>query len=271
MMDNPADLPGTPRHQRILQSILDYYAEDSRILAVLVFGSLGRGNWDEYSDLDLDIVVVDDASIDARTELANLCSSLKDKHGLEALIIAEIEEGDVVLSDLLEFSIRYHVLADTKPAILDSMRRLSGTLTLHEIRAAAIQDKISAPTEMVDLINRCIRYAVQLQKAVSRQRLWMSLELLQRIRSLLMSIYSRGHGGDRPVQFCDAHAGPELNRLFARLAPQAELESVNDALWNTLSLLESHVDTLSNGQYRLTEAQHRVLLALSQLQRRMKD
>lgn len=262
-MDNSIELPGTKRHQQMLQSILDYYAEDARILAVLLFGSLGRGDWDEYSDLDLDITLVDNASIDARRELANLCASIRDKHGLEALIIADIEEGDVVLSNLLEFSIRYHVLTDTKPAILDSMRLLSGTVTLDEIREAANQDYVSEPKEMVEIVNQCIRYALQLHNAVMRRRLWMSLEMLQRIRGSLMSLYGNGHGADRPVQFFDAHASPELQELLAGLTPRAELSSVREALSNTLSLLEGHLGNFSRGNLELTEAQNRILLSIS--------
>lgn len=270
-MGNLVDLPGTIRHQQVLQAILDFYAEDARIREVLLFGSLGRGDWDEYSDLDLDIIMVDSASIDARLELADLCASIKGEHGLEALVVADLEEGDVVLSNLVEFSIRYHLLADTKPAILDSMRCLSGTLTLDQIRAAANQKYISEPEEMITTVNQCIRYSLQLHNAIMRQRLWISLELLQRIRGLLISMYSNSHGADRPVNFFDTHASPESRRLLARLVVEAELESVREAFTNTLSLLKDHLDSFSNGQYKLTEAQSRILLALSQPHERMQD
>ena len=51
--------PGTPQHQRLLKTIVIHYANDPRILAIIVFGSLGRGNWDPYSDLDLDVIIAD--------------------------------------------------------------------------------------------------------------------------------------------------------------------------------------------------------------------
>ena len=63
------DLPGTLQHQRILDSITSYYENDPRILAITVFGSLGRGNWDCYSDLDLDVVVADEIKIGVEAEL----------------------------------------------------------------------------------------------------------------------------------------------------------------------------------------------------------
>jgi len=261
-MSDLTNLPGTPRHQQILQTILDYYADDSRILAVVLFGSLGRGDWDEYSDLDLDIIMADSTPIDARVELANLCASIKEAFGHEALIIADAEEGDVVLSSLLAFSIRYHVLANTKPAILETMRLLAGELTLDEIRSAANPTYLSAPQEMGETIDRCLRYALELHHAIQRQRLWMSLELLQRIRALLMAVYAAGHGTERPLQHFDAHAGPELQGQLAALVPSANLESVGKALSNTVSLLENHLDAFSGGNYPLTTAQRRVLQAI---------
>ncbi|NTV36033.1 MAG: nucleotidyltransferase domain-containing protein, partial [Anaerolineaceae bacterium] len=49
------ELPGTLQHQSILRCIASHYENDPRILAVSVFGSLGRGNWDRYSDIDMDM------------------------------------------------------------------------------------------------------------------------------------------------------------------------------------------------------------------------
>src|SRR5436190_597415 len=47
-----AMLPGTPHHQALLERVVSHYQTDSRIIAVCLFGSLVRGNWDQYSDLD---------------------------------------------------------------------------------------------------------------------------------------------------------------------------------------------------------------------------
>lgn len=40
------------------------YAEDERIRAVVVFGSVGAGTWHELSDVDLDVVTEDDVEVD---------------------------------------------------------------------------------------------------------------------------------------------------------------------------------------------------------------
>jgi predicted nucleotidyltransferase len=41
--------PGTARHRNALLAIAQHYRDDSRVLAVVLFGSLARGDWDEYS------------------------------------------------------------------------------------------------------------------------------------------------------------------------------------------------------------------------------
>lgn len=265
-MDTSRKLAGTYRHQQMLQTITDFYEEDERVLAILLFGSLSRGNWDQYSDIDLDIVMSDNISIDARLELEKLCGAIKQKRGFEALIIADVEEGDVVLSNLVQLSIRYHILSDTKPAILDTMCSLSGSLSLDEIRAAANHDYDSEQIELVDIVNQYIRYALELHHAIKRQRLWMSGEMLHRMRALLMSMYAISHDASRPIQFFDAQANPELHELLASLSPQANLNSVENAFSTTLSLLENHLDDFSNGGYQLTKSQKHILYKLKELQ-----
>src|SRR5260370_16620007 len=126
-MNTSLEYPGTPQHQQLLQQVVIYYAGDLRILSVIVFGSLGRGNWDRYSDLDLDIISADDITINIMQELSQLCESFTaiDEHA--ALIIPNGEDaGDIVLESLLELSIRYHQLQTTSPTIVSSMRALPG-------------------------------------------------------------------------------------------------------------------------------------------------
>lgn len=50
------ELPGTIIHKQILNSLLELFKQDKNVRAFIIFGSLVRGNWDKYSDLDLDIV-----------------------------------------------------------------------------------------------------------------------------------------------------------------------------------------------------------------------
>lgn len=258
-------LPGTPQQQEMLQTITEFYAADERVLSVLLFGSLSRGDWDPYSDLDLDVVMADDSSIDARVELKNLCAAIKQKHGYEALIIADLEEGDVVLGNLVEFSIRYHVLNDTKPAILDTMHSLTGSLSLDEIRASANYAYDTEPKKMEEMINEYLRYALALHHAIQRQRLWMAVEMLHRMRAGLMGLYGISQGAFRPLHYFDAHASRELHELVATLVPQPNLNSVTEAFRAVIRLLENRLSDFSGGTYRLTNNQQHILAQLKQL------
>jgi predicted nucleotidyltransferase len=49
-------------HDSFLQSAVDRLAEDSRVAAVVLVGSAGRGEADEWSDLDLVVIAEDDHS-----------------------------------------------------------------------------------------------------------------------------------------------------------------------------------------------------------------
>jgi len=89
--------PGTAQHQALLQAIVARYKDDSRVLAVIVFGSLGRGNWDDYSDIDLDVVMADETTLDVLCELEQLCEALAALNERAALIIPDGDDaGDVV-------------------------------------------------------------------------------------------------------------------------------------------------------------------------------
>src|SRR5947207_12973668 len=95
--------PGTPRHRALLRAVTAYYASDERSLAVMFFGSLGRGNWDRYSDLDLDIVIADDTDLDVLEEIARLSASFMAIGEHAELIIPDADDaGDVVLRSLCQ-------------------------------------------------------------------------------------------------------------------------------------------------------------------------
>ncbi|MGB1252089.1 MAG: nucleotidyltransferase domain-containing protein [Candidatus Promineifilaceae bacterium] len=256
---------GTERHQQVLDAIRDFYREDERVVQILLFGSLSRGNWDAYSDIDLDIILTDETAINAQDELRQLCAGIQSEHGFEALIIADVEEGDVVLSNLVEFSIRYHILSDTKPAILDSMRSIAGALSLDTIRASANDAHNAKRQEMTDSVNAYIRYTLGLHHAIMRQRVWMSMEILHRMRGLLMGMYAARHNAVRTIHLFDSQADSQLQQLLFNLSPQADLKSMEDAFITTISLLETHLDAFCDGAYQLSPTQIIFLDQLKQL------
>src|SRR5215216_6565944 len=140
-MDKSRDLPGTLQHQRMLHAITSHYENDPRILAITVFGSLGRGNWDCYSDLDLDVVIANEIKIDVGAELIQLSASLASIDEPIALLIPNEDNADVVFKSLMELSIRYHSLVNTSPNIIDSMLLLLGRIDRSTIEAAGLANQ----------------------------------------------------------------------------------------------------------------------------------
>ncbi len=141
-MNSLQGYPGSSQHQRLLEAIVTYYTNDPRILALIVFGSLGRGNWDPYSDLDLDVIIADDVNIHVIHELELLFKSFTDIDEHVALIIPDGEDaGDIVLKSLMELSIRYHPLRLTSPNIVDSMVVLAGHIDEATIKAAGLANR----------------------------------------------------------------------------------------------------------------------------------
>ena len=154
-------LPGMPCHQALLRAVAGHYAGDPRVLAVAVFGSLGRGTWDDYSDLDLDVVTTDEARIDPLAELARLCASFAPLGESVLLIVPDgADAADVVLDSLTELSVRYHPLHATNPNIVDSLRLLTGRLDAEAIRAAGLANRQPPGPPPDDALDRFARLAI---------------------------------------------------------------------------------------------------------------
>ena len=251
--------PGNERHQALLRAIVSCSEGDPRVLAVAVFGSLGRGDWDAWSDVDLDVILADGVEADVEAEVRRLGKSFDRIGERVALVVPDGDDAvDVVLESLLLLSVRYHVLAQTKPAILDSMLLLCGCLGEATIRTAGLAN--SRPAETAGrLLDTFIRYAVVADTCLHRGRVWETVELLQRMRTLLMQLFADTHGGGRGWLAFEQRASPELRARVGATLPQADADSLHTCLLRLIELLEVDLDTLTDGQVELSAAQRRVL------------
>ena len=252
--------PGTAQHQALLEQIVNFYHDDPRVLAIIVFGSVGRGDWDVFSDLDLDVVITEDAVVTIEEELRALGDSFIPLGERPAIIYAdETDEGEIVLESLMMLSIRYHLLEDTSPNIVDSMHVLSGSLDHAEIAAAGNTNRSGDPVPLARLLDRLVRYAAVASVFYWRKRAWGFVEVLHLMRGLLMQIFARTHGGDRPVHTFDAKAGPELHAWLAETLPGRTHESLHGAYIAILNLIENHITEVSAGSLALTPGQKTVI------------
>ena len=255
-MPQPA-LPGTTTHQALLRKIIDAYGADDRIISIGVLGSIARGTWDKWSDLDLDIVTQADAHFDAAAAAHALCRELGCS---DALIVGSgPEDVDVVLPSLEQFSIRYHALGTTNAYIADDLQILVGRLDRDEVLAAGVVHS-RPPRHPETVVSEALRLAIYVDTAIRRGNMWQALRGLDEVRWRLHEVFALTHGHQRPAHAVDAFAGPGLREKFARTIAQADSSSIMDALETTLDLLEN--TAMTDGLYTLTPPQVRVLSAL---------
>lgn len=123
------DLPDNKTHQEILQTLMNLFSRDSNVLAFGVFGSLGRRDFDNYSDLDLDTKVKDVTRKMVSKEVNKMLLALK-RNGFKTLLnFEEIANEWVVIFDSLDrIGTKFHSRLDANPKILDSLIILYGQL-----------------------------------------------------------------------------------------------------------------------------------------------
>jgi predicted nucleotidyltransferase len=254
------DYPGTPQHQAMLRAIVACYAGDPRVSAVVVFGSLGRGTWDSLSDIDLDVVIADGVEIDAVDELGGMCDSLAGIGEKVALIVPDGDDaGDVVFESLMQLSVRYHPLSTTSPNIVDSMRVLGGTMDHETIAAAGLANQRATAEPLGRLLDRCVRYAAVADVMLERKQIWSTVEVLHRMRGILMALFAHTHDGTRAYQAFEEKAEAALQAYLGSALPLYDLDSLQESLGQILHILEHELVHLTNGQVELTDAHKTVL------------
>lgn len=247
-------------HQALLEHIVSHYKDDPRVLAVCLFGSLARGNWDRFSDLDLDVVITDDDRIEVMAELQSLCAAFEPLGETALMIVPDHgDAGNVVLESLAELSIRYHPLESTSPSIVDDLMLLTGRVDLQTIQAAGAANRKPPFTASSTDIDRILRWAVEVTIAVRRKNGWQAVRLVQLMQDALFDIYADTRRELRAYHALDASAGDPLALRLGATLPQYSPESVRQCTSTMLDIFESDLDALSNHQLQLTDAQRKVI------------
>ena len=257
---------GTPRHQALLAAVTAYYHDDPRIRAVDVFGSLTRGDWDEFSDVDLDVVVDDNVDIDPLEELSRLCEALEGTGESAVSIIADgPDAGDVVFQSLMQMSIRYHPLSATNPKILDSLRLLTTSIDVSALwRAASANARPKTPLQ--SLVDQAVRYALETDVGLQRGHFWESTESLNRLRTAIMEAYCVAQGGQRVLPFYRTTASAELQGRLAETLPSSDTASRREALEKCMGILMDIGRVVEAGWARLTHGHISVLNGIRERQ-----
>jgi hypothetical protein len=125
------------------------------MLAAIVFGSLGRGTWDAYSDLDLDVVIADGVTLDVTEEVRRMCEALREHPAV--ILLDGGDEAHVVLDSLIQMSVRYHPLHSTSPNIVDIMQILTGRIGHADIYAAGSANAKPRSPALTELVSAWAR------------------------------------------------------------------------------------------------------------------
>ena len=115
-----------------------------------------------------------------------------------------------------------------------------------------------------ELLDACVRYAAGAQVYLQRGTLWLSIDILHRMRGLLMEIFTRTHGGGRSPQRFEAAADGALQARLGATLPQADPASLRASLAALIDLMENDLDDLTDGQLHLTDGQRTVLRQVCQ-------
>ena len=237
-----------------------YYARQPWALAFIVFGSVARGDWDRYSDLDLDVVIADGAVLEPVDEISRLCVAIGERPALIAP--RRGDDGDVVLESLADFSIRYHPLGATSPNIVSSMLTLWSRIPEERIRVAGMANA-GPPLPSADaLVAQCVRATLYGAKALARGRRWAALASLEEARGLLMTLAARASGGERPMQSFECDADPLLLARLAGAVASWDAESARRALLVVCDLLSDQLDAFTGGASQLTQGERAMLAAV---------
>ena len=177
---------GGGAHRVLIDHVVAHYADDERIRAIAVFGSVSAGTWHELSDVDFDIVVGDRAPVEPAGEVSELFGARA------VIVITRGDSADVVLDSAEEVSIRWHPLHDTSPNIIATTQVIAGTVSTEELAAAGAANR-GVPDEQ-RLLDELVRDAIGARKAMIRGRRWEAVAAIERMRTSLTALRGRRDG-----------------------------------------------------------------------------
>lgn len=174
------------KREQLLQNALADLAEDSKVLAIYLAGSLGRGDFDLYSDIDLHVVVKDGSKIDFIYDKKNRAA----KWG-NVLFYEGVSTSPVIVThydNFLKVDSWYHTVKEIEPSIwLKGIKPLydpSGILnsTIKEV------SNIRLELEEDDITywkTKILAFVHETYRSTMRKEMYYALSNLDRVRWLI--------------------------------------------------------------------------------------
>ncbi len=244
-------LPGNKTHQKILQLFVNLFQNDKNIQAFIIFGSLARGNWDDYSDLDLDAIVTDDKKEIVQNEIKQMLQLLSTT-GFNILTFFEEfpNEQVIILESLDRISIRFHLLKDTNSSILDSMQILSGNLTKDEIMKSTVKKENKVNLSLLN--NKFLELAIYVPLSLKRNKPMNAIFFINKMRQILIQIHNYSHKVEREFDFesnADVHLISDLRTTYGNCTNN----DVKKAFSSLLNIYEHKIEEISAGKLTLSD------------------
>ena len=251
------DLPGNQTHQKILKLLIGLFSKDKNIEAFILFGSLVRGNWDDYSDLDLDAVVIDDNKEIVRKEIKQMLDCLQTAGLNISVAFEEFSNEQVIILDSLDrISIRFHLLHDTNSSILDSMQILCGKLTKTQIIDSTQKKKTVSDIQL--LLNKFLELSIYVPLSLKRNKLINAVFFITKMRQVLIQIFNTTHNISREFDF-ESKADEKLIQELYKTYPLCNNEDIKKAFNILLDVFLNNIENISSGRITLNDSQIKLL------------
>jgi hypothetical protein len=233
-----------PKHKDVLKNAIDYFAEDDRVPGLFISGSIVSGTMDEYSDIDLDVIVRDDEFESVFSERDRAVESIgrplarfiADHLPIRVDMFIVLYEGPVKLDlDYIRASVlepnwrwsRRHILKDTDGFLDDIVSRSKG------LEAPSLSKE-----RILNLDEKFWTWCWYVFGKIQRGELWEALDGIHGIRTLailsffysVVDLYNEGY------RRLERKIPPDLVGNFRETIPQMTEASLFSALQSMISL-----------------------------------
>ncbi|HVU59260.1 MAG TPA: nucleotidyltransferase domain-containing protein [Candidatus Saccharimonadales bacterium] len=249
---------GNTVHQRILAVLTDALGAAANIRSFGIFGSIARGDWDDYSDLDLDAIVTDTAGITIRSHVAAIEQALR-RQGMATLL--RFEEGPnawvFILESLDRLSIRFHSLDETSPNIIGSLVILAGKLSKDEIAHAAAGHPKQQPDALL-MHTKFLEHAIYVPVYLHRGEVMNAYNMLTTLRNGFLMLYCVSHGLPKIEKF-EKNAPEALKAALRPTYSSLDETAIRQSFTQLLRVYAESVETVSAAALHLTKEQKLIL------------
>jgi predicted nucleotidyltransferase len=256
-----------PLHRAHLEAACMAASDQDGIVGMVIGGSFASGEADEYSDLDLQLVVED-------TKLQQVLGQLRDVADAAGLVVAAFTAEHVGLPNMLIVLYEDLIHADFEPVPLSRLQERDAGLSAFVLweRGGAVSTQLptdAAPEdlrrEMAWFEDRMWTWSWYIQTKALRGELYESVDGLQYVRDKVLFRLLSLHRGEHASgsRRAEQRLGSWADR-FAATVPTLSQQSALAALRGTMQLYQDLADPLleKHGVPRADKARGVVLEAL---------